>query len=221
MSAEGGSTSAGYAHSILPPLGQALPERVLREFIRHRDTRSLYCFASRTQSGCDHPHSPAQLVPGWSLTAKTLRSRFYYTVHPNGGLVFAEAGEAEHIHRIHFALENSKTWADFRRLMPTDEYAKIMEILEENLAGDPAPSESDPFDGGLVPGYYDGDYPKWLQQSMHETLPAELLERFAIRESSVLNGPYWSIDEAHERAIVSELRRLGHTVERRDDLSFQ
>jgi hypothetical protein len=148
----------------------------------------------------------------------------YYTTHPNGGLVFAEASTAEYNSRIHTALSTSKSWREFREAMPEDAYDAIIDQFRQALEeGDleELPQDDDAFDGAFIPGYYDGDYPEWLQQSMDYLLPEELLERYGEMRDTALNGSYWHIDTEHEQELVEELRRLGQKVTRRDDLRFQ
>ena len=155
--------------------------------------------------------------------------RLYYQQHPNGGLVFAEADQAEHVSRIHRALSLSSSWGQFRRDMPSDALAELMPRILENLEWEddedheeapPLPEDEAPFDSSMIPGYDEGDYPEWLQASMHEVLPPELLQKFAEERSSVLNGLYWHIVPNNEEALVSDLRAQGFEVTRRDDLTF-
>ena len=86
--------------------------------------------------------------------------------------------------------------------------------------GERRPRSTDAFTSQSVPGYADGDYPPWLQQEMGELLPAELLERFAVREDTWLNGSYWFIPEDNLAAICDALRAQGWKLERAQDLEF-
>ena len=150
-------------------------------------------------------------------TAKTL----WYRQHPaNGDLVFATPNEALYIDELHKAL-GSQTWGEFRKRMPEDQYAEIIERLYEYL-GEPTevPSDEDRFDPCLVPGFAEGDYPPWLQQGMEDNLPQEIIVRYGTWKSTVLNGNYLAIPPESEDEVVDSLKMLGFKVERRGDLRF-
>ena len=150
-------------------------------------------------------------------TAKTL----WYRQHPaNGDLVFATPNEALYIDGLHKAL-NSETWGEFRRRIPEDQYAEILERQYEYL-GEPTevPSDEDRFNACDVPGVADGDYPPWLQQGMERNLPKEIIDKYGKWKSTMLNGSYLAISPACEDEVVASLRKLGFTVERRGDLRF-
>jgi hypothetical protein len=151
---------------------------------------------------------------------KSSPMRLLYNIHPaNLGLVFAEPERAHFISRIHRAICDSATWREFRLRMPRDEYSRVMrEWFDEQ--GEPRPRGADEFELEMVPGYCDGDYPDWLQAEMHKILPVEILEEFAIRENSMLNGPYIHINAEHLSAITSRLENLGYVVEDGTHLSF-
>src|SRR5687768_13245151 len=100
-----------------------------------------------------------------------------YCIHPNGGLVFADATRARRIARIHKAIKKSSTWGQFRRGMPRDEYSRLVrELFDDNE--EPRPRTTDEFNGEHIPAYSDGDYPDWLQQEMHTVLPQDILRDF-------------------------------------------
>ena len=147
------------------------------------------------------------------------RPTLCYRVSPaNDGLVFAEPERAEYIAGIHDALQNAKTWGEFKAKLDPEEYEQILFSFDEN--DEPRPKNSDPFDASSVPGYCDGDYPDWLQQDMDYWLPEDILEKYATNEVTMLNGNYYHIDEGHEEAICRDLKALGFEVIRRDDLYF-
>ena len=54
----------------------------------------------------------------------------YRMVPHNGGAVFSEEGRAMHIVQINRALESSKTWGEFKRSIPPDEYQRIVDLVE-------------------------------------------------------------------------------------------
>lgn len=140
-------------------------------------------------------------------------------VEHNESLVFAPADRARLIARMHEAIEGSKTWEEFRRAMPRAEYSKIVRSFDEE--GEPRPKGSDDFDGEMVPGWSDGDYPPWLQQEMSRHIPKTLLQRFGEYETIVMNGNVWLIPPEAADALCTELRALGWTVEHAPELGFR
>jgi hypothetical protein len=157
------------------------------------------------------------------------RVLFYKKVPHMESLVFSPSKVAEHISAIHHALE-STTWGEFKALMPPKEYKQLLKKVRagelDDLDNDDnkrrqLPSNGDPFDPELwFPGWCEGDYPDWLQARQAEWLPEPTLKRFGRIDTSVLNGDFWIIDPTFEKDIVEELRHLGFSVTRRDDLSF-
>jgi hypothetical protein len=157
---------------------------------------------------------------GWAVPVGHNPTLWYRVCEANGGLVFARAVDAQQSHDIHTAL-GAKTWGEFRRLMPADAYMELMERKYEYADELSAvPSDHDEFSSDWVPGFCDGDYPDWLQAKMGEILPVEILDQFAVREQSVLNGPYWKLDPKCEAEVVDALRAAGYAVTKREDLAF-
>jgi hypothetical protein len=109
-------------------------------------------------------------------------------------LVFVSTERALFVDQIHRAIEESKTWGEFRQRLPAGEYHTLYQdeftadpevIAEDDSPGEPADDEAFPND---VPGYSDGDYPPWLVQEPYRHLPAEILEQFSTRAPSFING---------------------------------
>jgi hypothetical protein len=144
-----------------------------------------------------------------------MKKVLYWRVSPyNNGLVFAPPEIALKTHQIHEAISKAATWGQFKEMMPKDEYRKIIGLMGER----PRPSAA--FDSDVVPGFCEGDYPKWLQQNMELWLPVSILEQFAGASNSVINGSYWFIEEANADAICSALRGEGWTPIHMPDLRF-
>ncbi|MBK8907137.1 MAG: hypothetical protein IPM60_04310 [Rhodospirillales bacterium] len=141
---------------------------------------------------------------------------FYCEVR--GSLVFAERSTAEHVHQIHKAIGSAETWGAFKAALPEGEFDEIAERYD--AVDDDLPPDDASFSAGDLPGFCDGDYPPWLQAEMDLVLPRDLIHRFGKRETSFLNGSFYSIDPAHEEPLVRELRSRGYEVTRREDLSF-
>jgi hypothetical protein len=153
-----------------------------------------------------------------SSPTRTVRKRLMYNICGDA-LVFAEPDVARFISRIHEAISNSSTWEEFRRAMPRSEYSRMIREWFDDQ-GEPRPRGCDKFDAEQIPGYCDGDYPDWLQQTMDRVLPEEIMEEFAEGENSVLNGPYFHIDAEHLPEITARLKQLGYAVEDGTHLSF-
>jgi hypothetical protein len=151
---------------------------------------------------------------------KPATQTLYYRESPaNDGLVFAEPERAKHIARVHHALESSRTWGEFKRKLPSEEYDYIVSVMFD-YAEDQWPNDSAPFNSEDVPGYCDGDYPAWLQQKVDECVPEEILDKYAENLETTLNGNYYHIEGSDEEAICRDLRALGFQVIRREDLYF-
>jgi hypothetical protein len=142
----------------------------------------------------------------------------YRTVGHNGGLVFALEHEARRVARIHKAIDNARTWAEFRSLMPRKDYSEVLASFDGT--GQPRPRGADEFSGEQVPGWSDGDYPTWLQQEMTHVLPLEVLEEYGTLKSTAINGSYWHLPPEREAEIVTALEALGIVVKRAARLQF-
>lgn len=127
------------------------------------------------------------------------------------GALFARRDDAERVAQIRIALDNSKTWGQFRASLPVGEW-------EENLADcfEDVPADAEAFSADDVPGYADGDYPQWLMQTQLDWFPPELIARYGERQDSVLNGEMLELPAGQAEVVAAELRALGHTVEETD-----
>lgn len=151
----------------------------------------------------------------------------YYRQAPQGYMVFAPPERAIFVDQIHRAIGESTTWGEFRKRMPAGEYQRLYEdifssdsdvIAEADDAREPADDE--PFSSDCVPGFSDGDYPPWLAPEQDRYLPSSILNEFATRESSHVNGNFWWFDVERIALITESLQRLGFKVDLRDDLMF-
>jgi hypothetical protein len=134
----------------------------------------------------------------------------------NHRVVFALADRATLIARLHDAIERSRTWADFRKAMPTAEYSEIMRGFDDN--GEKRPRSADRFPHD-VPGYCDGLYPPWLQAEMDSLAPYDVRREVGILESTS-NGPVWQIPEENLKAACEALSDLGWILNRAQRLNF-
>lgn len=159
----------------------------------------------------------------------------YWRTARDGGLVYADPQTARAVAQTHRAIETSTTWGEFQSRMPADEWQDIWEGIQDYLlecwreqnpeAEDdpdeiPPPHPWSPFDGNDVPGYADGDYPQWLQQSLETYLPDEVLGKIAKPVCTILNGNYWRIRPSAKTELLRILREHGYEPIHRPDLKF-
>jgi len=152
-------------------------------------------------------------------SAKTEPDLFYRKIPHMDAVVFASPTQAYEVHTIRSALEQAKTWGELEILMPPGEVEDILTRADDDV-DEVRPEPEDSFSAEQVPGFSDGDYPFWLQQTMDNVLPADILERYATLTATVLNGDFWHIDTEYADAIVEELQQRGITVAERPDLDF-
>jgi hypothetical protein len=149
----------------------------------------------------------------------------YFRVSHGGSLIFAPPERALYIDQLHRAIEESKTWGEFRKRLPPGEYRRL---FAESFSADPGeadkefqePTDSQQFSSEDVPGYSEGDYPPWLATEQDVYLPQEILKQFGRRETSAINGGFWNLKPAHRDLIIERLTGLGYKVEEREDLKF-
>jgi hypothetical protein len=148
-----------------------------------------------------------------------MKKLLYRIVPHNNGLVFAPPEEAEYIAKIHSSISTSGTWKEFKSSMPAEEYQQIIDEIHE-LYGDDEPEPDAPFSGDMIPGWVDGDYPAWLQQDMGQFLPPKILERYATKKITAVNGYYWDIAPESINSIINDLEKEGITAICSQDLLF-
>ena len=143
-----------------------------------------------------------------------------YKYAANGGLVFQRVADAVYDEALHGALSEAKTWGEFRRLLPEGEWETIQDLLidwggydEDDPERERWELDETPFSPHSIPGFSDGDYPTWAQQSLDEVLPEDLLLTFGTRASSVHNGPFWLVPHDAAEPLVAAPRARGYQVE--------
>lgn len=165
-------------------------------------------------------------------SSRKSRSRpvlYYCTVGEGDGsaMTFAPPAVAEETDRIYRAITESKTWGEFRRRMPPQEYeslfAESFSADPEELAEDPdlaLPADDAEFSCESVPGFCDGDYPQWIAGEQEKYVPVEILREFACRRDTFLNGSFWEIPIARRTEVLAALRTYGYELQEREDLTF-
>lgn len=150
-----------------------------------------------------------------------------YRTHPNGGLVIVPREIAVHSDRIHRALTNARTWGEFRILLPPGEWEAVVRMLRdiaEFYDDDGVPIWEfghHEFDGyNDIPAVPDGDYPPWLQKSLDDFIPLEVLTRFGKRKASARNGYFWCLPSENLPQISEVLEARGYTITSGADLRF-
>lgn len=158
----------------------------------------------------------------------------------NGGLCVDTVTSALYDEQVHGALEEAQTLGEFWRMLPAQERETLSDFFFDALCEarletvedeDDLPDEwqdrvaedcdssaywktdQTPFTPDQIPGFCDGDYPRWRQQALDEVLPEDLLNTFATTEQSVHNGPYWFIPHEADTALINALRIRGFHVE--------
>lgn len=157
----------------------------------------------------------------------------------NGGLSIDTVEGALYDERVHGALRESTTLGEFWLALPWQARRELAEFFadalfnarwghvdEEDLpdtwadqidedCGSPDywATDQTPFEAERIPGFCDGDWPRWQQQVLDEVLPEDLLQQFAEVQHSVHNGPFWFIPHESAPELTEALRQRGYHVE--------
>ncbi|MGD7732045.1 hypothetical protein ACQCX5_03690 [Propionibacteriaceae bacterium G57] len=133
-----------------------------------------------------------------------------------GVLLVAPREDAERNSRLHDGLRCSRTWGELRATVDRVDYQDILDRLHSEGIYDQGeePEDAEPFEADDVPGHADGDYPEWLQQSMLDWFPDDLVEEYFAE--SAFNGEFLHIPEADAEAVINRLQQEGHTLTKSD-----
>jgi hypothetical protein len=134
-----------------------------------------------------------------------------------GYLVIALPTRAIEVDRLHRALCESQAWRDFLSPVGAAEFARLMSLGEGESQDI---EDNDRFESDAVSGYSGGDYPPWWVVEMERCVPTEIIERFGLRESSVVNGSFYRIDPSRKREVAEAVEAAGNVVVERTDLKF-
>lgn len=78
------------------------------------------------------------------------------------------------------------------------------------------PIDSDKFESDWLPGFTDGDWPEWPAQEALRWVPRDIQQRFGKSASSVINGPFLTLDPSKANEIIAAMEELGYVCERND-----
>ena len=137
----------------------------------------------------------------------------YRVGNANDGVVFATPERARYVDALYDALD-AKTWGEFRSRIPAAEWEHLWE------GRDDGPGPDDAFDVAGVPGFFDGDWPPWLQKEILHVLPPPLVKRYAEACMTSINGVYFHIRQEDLPALLAELERRGIRAVHAPDLQF-
>jgi len=121
-------------------------------------------------------------------------------------LVFIPEADALRLAAIHRAIATAETWGDFVDAIPPEELDTVYDRAFDET--ERLPNRSAKFDPDLL-GVCEGDYPDWPEQKMLDWLPAHVCREFGRTDSSVLNGPFLSLDVRRTPEILAALERAG------------
>lgn len=167
-----------------------------------------------------------------------------FVLWSNDSGIFVEADAYDRDTKIHVALENANTWAEFKQMLPAEEFSRLHqwwcndghEIFEENgtysmimdcdlpefmetIGEEGVVHATDKFDAMKVWGVGDGDYPGLHNNTCDGSFPDEFRKKFGNPVSSMVSGSWteYPVDKLEEMTFF--LNSLG--IEVAEDLSME
>jgi len=169
-------------------------------------------------------------------SSRTFEKYLYRVVPHNNGVVFSDVFSAHFTSQINKAILESKTWGEFKKLLPPGELEDIIKhffeegyyeelgVDEDDIDVDEIDylpfADTDEFDRDQVPGVVTASYPEWLQPDMDYILPEAFIEKFGVRKDTFLDGSYWEFSPKQLPEMIQYLEDLGHEVESGEHLCF-
>jgi hypothetical protein len=132
-----------------------------------------------------------------------------YTPQSYYGVIFAERALAKRVARIARAVNESKTWGEFRTAMPADDWEEVV-VQRDVIPADDIPFSPEAFGWG-EDGWFTGP---WPPQEALVWFPKDLIEKYGGRADTA--GPNYDhlfLPGDAADAIAAELRARGHRVE--------
>jgi hypothetical protein len=154
-----------------------------------------------------------------------------YVVYPHHeGMVMTSDADYVELALINGAL-GAATWGEFLDALPVEERERLLQVHEEIFGNDILSSnrldkEDDAhpevlhretsFRPESVPGYSDGDYPRWPAEmnSIVDATCREALEKFGNRHVGFMQT-FWLLPSNRIPAVRAWLKKQGDTLERR------
>lgn len=147
--------------------------------------------------------------------------------------VFYLESDWKRLHRIEDAIRDATTWGEFEDGLPPGEFDSLGKWQSNDgeylyrrsgrirfvVPGSPESANedewiigaSDPFDPRYLPGYEDGDYPRWLGK-MVKHLPPEFLAEFGEHVGSMVSGRWVEFPLARADEMAEALGEAGYEV---------
>ena len=166
----------------------------------------------------DAEHGEAEFSP----VAASEESRgldLVYTLSTHFGVVFAERDVARRTAQVWHAVQDSKTWGEFRTAMPPADWEEVInpdweEVISQR--GGDIPPDGTPFTPDDVAWGDDGWYlGPWLPEEEVRWFPEDLIDKYGgevDRDNPNYDQLFLPGDAADE--IAEELRARGHRVEK-------
>lgn len=161
-------------------------------------------------------------LPKWARHVPIEPCLLVYGELPHGELVFIEKPKAIELALMHDAIWNSRTWAEFRLMMPARRLPEALERAADYLGLESVsdvPKGKQKFDG-LVLGTGEGTWPEWPAQEMCSWVPREIERLYGACESSVHDGLYTALYARFEEEIVRAFGEEGFECVRDDELAL-
>jgi len=133
-----------------------------------------------------------------------------YTPQWYFGVLFAERALAKRVAQIARAVCESKTWGDFRKAMPAEDWDEVVLQREVTTAAD-TPFSREAFGWG-EDGWFTGP---WPPQEALSWFPEDLIEKYGGKADTA--GPNYEqliLPAEAAEAIATDLRARGHAVEK-------
>jgi len=158
------------------------------------------------------PHRPGSAQKGTEKREAPKQLVYKTDAYTGEDVIYATPERAAFHSQVKHALEDARTWGEFRHAMPRKEYSRLLcEIFDDN--DKPRPHGSDAFSMDQIPGAGDCDYPGWLQQEMlHGVLPEDIVERYGTVSFSYMSGECLCIDPEDLDEVNAELERRGYEL---------
>lgn len=179
---------------------------------------------------------------------ETITKQLVFQIWTSGDGIFLDEAIFERFRAIHRALENCKTWGEFRSSLPEGEFeelglwvvndgdsvyrdgevyvglgdrsiADFIEDCADNL-DDYLLGPDSSFEAGNVTGFDEGDYPPWTDSTAIDALPAAFVSKYGKGVSSMISGSWIEFPTGKLDEMTRELEAAGFTVRAKLDFNW-